>query len=108
MKKSIQRILALLGAVALIGLVFLTLFFAITGSPYFFASMFCMLALPVFIYGYIIVYRAMGGGKILTPIREIRNNYKHSSKTDKNLKISQKSKTKIIKKKREKLFKIIK
>ena len=56
--KLLQRILALLGAVALLGLSVLTFYCAITGSPYFMASLFCMIAIPIFIYGYLIVFRA--------------------------------------------------
>lgn len=57
--KMLQRVLALLGVVFLLGMVFLTLFFAITGSPYFMASLVCMLLLPIFIYGYMILYKAI-------------------------------------------------
>ncbi len=59
MKKNLQRILAILCIVLLLGLIALTLFFAITGSPYFLASMVSMIILPILMYGYVIVYRAI-------------------------------------------------
>lgn len=59
--KSLKRILALLGVFFLLGLVVLTLIFAFTGSPYFMASLCCMIGLPVVIYGYMIIFRAFSG-----------------------------------------------
>lgn len=45
----------------LVGLVFLTLFFAITGSPYFMASLISMLFLPLLLYAYMYIYRLFKG-----------------------------------------------
>ncbi len=59
MKKTLKRILAVCGILLLLGLVGITLFFAVTGSPYFLASMVSMIILPVLAYGYMIVYRAI-------------------------------------------------
>ena len=39
--KKIKRILALLLVIFLIAMVFVTLYCAVTGSPYFMASLFC-------------------------------------------------------------------
>ena len=41
----------------LIAMIFVTLYCAITGSPYFMASLFTMLALPLLIYAYMFIYR---------------------------------------------------
>ena len=49
--KKIKRILALLLVI------FVTLYCAITGSPYFMASLFVMLGLPLLIYAYMFIYR---------------------------------------------------
>ena len=57
--RSIQRILAILGAAALFGLVVLTLVLAVTGSPYFMASFYAMIVVPVFIYGYMIILKIL-------------------------------------------------
>lgn len=57
--KLLQRILALLGVAALLGLVLLTLYLALTGSPYFMASLFAMIVIPVFIYGFMIILRIL-------------------------------------------------
>ena len=57
--KSIQRILAILGAAALFGLVILTMVLAVTGSPYFMASFYAIIVIPVFIYGYLIILRIL-------------------------------------------------
>ena len=45
--KKIKRILALLLVIFLIAMVFVTLYCAVTGSPYFMASLFVMLGLPL-------------------------------------------------------------
>ena len=55
--KKIKRAAAMILVILLIGLVFLTLYFAITGSLYFMASMFAMLALPLLFYAYLFIYR---------------------------------------------------
>lgn len=55
--KKIKRILALLLVIFLIAMVFVTLYCAVTGSPYFMASLFVMLGLPLLIYAYMFVYR---------------------------------------------------
>ena len=57
--RLLQRILAILGVAALLGLVFLTLYLAVTGSPYFMASLFAMIVIPVFIYGYMTILRIL-------------------------------------------------
>lgn len=57
--KKIKQILALLLVVFLIAMVFVTLYFAVTGSPYFMASLFTMLGLPLLIYAYMFIYRLM-------------------------------------------------
>ncbi|MBR5047444.1 MAG: hypothetical protein IKX76_04335 [Eubacterium sp.] len=59
MMRLLQRILAILGVAALLGLVFLTLYLAVTGSPYFMASLFAMIVIPVFIYGYMTILRIL-------------------------------------------------
>ncbi len=59
----LKRILALLGVAALLGMVLLTLFLAVTGSPYFMASFFAMIVIPVFIYGYMIILRILSRGQ---------------------------------------------
>ena len=48
--KKMKRIFALAGVILLIGLVILTLYFAVTGSRYFMASLFCMLMVPLMMY----------------------------------------------------------
>ena len=55
--KKVKRIAALLIVIFLIAMVFVTLYCAITGSPYFMASLFTMLALPLLIYAYMFIYR---------------------------------------------------
>lgn len=55
--KKVKRIAALLMVIFLIAMVFVTLYCAITGSPYFRASLFTMLALPLLIYAYMFIYR---------------------------------------------------
>ena len=63
--KNLKRILALLGVLLLLGLYAATFVFALMDSPaaggWFKASLFCTIAIPVLIYGYIIVYRALKG-----------------------------------------------
>ena len=55
--KKVKRIAALLMVIFLIAMVFVTLYCAITGNPYFMASLFTMLALPSLIYAYMFIYR---------------------------------------------------
>lgn len=55
--KKVKRIAALLIVIFLIAMVFVTLYCAITGSLYFMASLFTMLALPLLIYAYMFIYR---------------------------------------------------
>ena len=55
--KKVKSIAALLMVIFLIAMVFVTLYCAITGSPYFMASLFTMLALPLLIYAYMFIYR---------------------------------------------------
>ena len=57
----LKRILALLGVADLLGMVLLTLFLAVTGSPYFMASLFATLGLPLLIYVYLFIYRLLKG-----------------------------------------------
>lgn len=59
--KKMKRIFAMVGVILMIGLVFLTLFLAITGSRYFMASLFCMLMVPLMMYVYMFVYRMVNG-----------------------------------------------
>lgn len=61
--RLLQRILALLGVAALLGLVFLTLYLALTGSPYFMASLFAMIVVPIFLYGYMIILRILSSNQ---------------------------------------------
>ena len=61
--RLLQRILAILGVAALLGLVFLTLYLAVTGSPYFMASLFAMIVVPVFIYGYMTILRILSSNQ---------------------------------------------
>ncbi|MCD8018159.1 MAG: hypothetical protein LUF92_00835 [Clostridiales bacterium] len=60
---KLKRIAALLLVMLLIGLVILTLYFAITGSPYFMASLVAMLVVPVLLYAYMFIYRLLKGGE---------------------------------------------
>lgn len=55
--KKIKRIVALLLVIFLVAMVFVTLYCAVTGSPYFMASLFTMLGLPLLIYAYMFIYR---------------------------------------------------
>lgn len=59
MKNNLKRISALLMVLLLIGLVFLTLYLAVTGNPYFMASMVSMFMVPILIYCYMFIYRLM-------------------------------------------------
>ena len=59
--KKMKRIFALAGVILLIGLVILTLYFAVTGSRYFMSSLFCMLMVPLMMYVYMFVYRMVKG-----------------------------------------------
>ncbi|MGN1164840.1 MAG: hypothetical protein ACI4S2_00245 [Lachnospiraceae bacterium] len=64
MKKS-KRILALIGAILLIGMYACTLIFALIGSEnatsLLMASIACTIIVPVFIYAYMLVYRVLKG-----------------------------------------------
>ena len=59
MQTKLKRAAALALVIIMLGLVVLTLFFAVTGSRYFMASMVSMLVLPVLVYAYMLVYRIM-------------------------------------------------
>ena len=61
--RLLWRILSILGVAALLGLVFLTLYLALTGSPYFMASLFAMIVVPVFIYGYMTILRILSSNQ---------------------------------------------
>ena len=59
--KRMKQILALTGVIIILGLVFLTIYFAVTGSRYFMASLFCMFMVPLMLYVYLFVYRMVHG-----------------------------------------------
>ena len=59
--KKFQRLLALAGVVILVAMSIITLILAITGSPYFTASMYATLTLPLLIYAYLFIYRLIRG-----------------------------------------------
>lgn len=61
--KKVKQISALLLVCIIIGLVFLTMYFAFTGSPYFMASLFTMIGFPIMVYVYLWIYRLMKGDK---------------------------------------------
>ncbi len=61
--KRFQRILAMTGVVLIVFLVFLTLYFAVTGSPYFMASVGAMFGVPILLYTYFFIYRIFGNGR---------------------------------------------
>lgn len=60
MKKG-KRVLAMIGVILLVGLYLLTIIAALTASPnsygFFMASIFCTIAIPILIYGYMLIYR---------------------------------------------------
>ena len=55
--RNVKRILALLLAVFLLAMVFVTLYLAVTGSRYFMASLFVTLGFPLLLYAYLFIYR---------------------------------------------------
>lgn len=57
--KKIKQATAILLVVIIIALVFLTLFLAFTGSPYFMASLFTMIGFPILLYVYLWIYKLM-------------------------------------------------
>ena len=59
--KRFQQLLALAGVVIVVGMILVTLFFAVTGSPWFMASMLLTLTLPLLIYAYLFIYRLVKG-----------------------------------------------
>lgn len=59
MIKWIKRIFAILLVAVMIGLVFLTIFLAVTGSEYFMASLYTMIAFPLLIYAFMYIYRLL-------------------------------------------------
>ena len=61
MKDKLKRTGALLLVIVMLALVGLTLYFAVTGSPYFMASMTAMFTLPLLVYSYMFIYRLMKG-----------------------------------------------
>ena len=75
--KKIKRILALLLVIFLIAMVFVTLYCAVTGSPYFMASLFVMLGLPLLIYAYMFIYRIikMKNKKMNDIFKNLLDNY---------------------------------
>ncbi len=56
---KLKRIAALLLVIILVGLVFLTLYFAVTGSRFFMASLMTTLLLPILLYAYMFIYRLL-------------------------------------------------
>ena len=59
--RNLKRILALLLAVFLLAMVFVTLYLAVTGSRYFMASLFVTLGFPLLLYAYLFIYRLIKG-----------------------------------------------
>ena len=59
--RNVKRILALLLAVFLLAMVFVTLYLAVTGSRYFMASLFVTLGFPLLLYAYLFIYRLIKG-----------------------------------------------
>lgn len=59
MKNTLKRIAALALVVIMLGLIVFTLYCAVTGSPYFMASMVSMFMLPILVYAYMFIYRLM-------------------------------------------------
>lgn len=59
--RNVKRILALLLAVFLLAMVFVTLYLAVTGSRYFMASLFVTLGFPMLLYAYLFIYRLIKG-----------------------------------------------
>ena len=59
--KKMKQILAFTGVILIVGLVFLTLYFAFTGNRFFMASLFCMFMIPLMLYVYMFVYRMVNG-----------------------------------------------
>ena len=53
MKENIKRILALALVIFLVAMVFVTLYLAVTGSPYFMGSLYVTLGLPLLIYAFL-------------------------------------------------------
>lgn len=56
---KLKRIAALILVVVLAGMVFLTLYCAVTGSRFFMASLVVTLVLPVLLYAYMLIYRLL-------------------------------------------------
>ena len=61
MKENIKRILALALVILLVAMVFVTLYLAVTGSPYFMGSLYVTLGLPLLIYAFLFIYRIFKG-----------------------------------------------
>ena len=59
--RNVKRILALLLAVFLLAMVFVTLYLAVTGSRYFMASLFVTLGFPLLLYAYLFISRLIKG-----------------------------------------------
>ena len=72
--RRLKRIAALLLVIILVGLVFLTLYCAVTGSRYFMASPMTTLLLPVLLYAYMFLFR------LLTKTREENGQKKSEQK----------------------------
>lgn len=73
---KLKRIVALIGVVILFALYLITLVAAITAKPYanrlFVASVFCSLAVPVLIYGILLVSKVFGKKEGEMSLREFR------------------------------------
>ncbi len=65
--KKLQRILAIIGVVLLVGMYLITLVFALMDSPMasrlLMASIACTVVIPVLLYAFQLVYRVLGRGR---------------------------------------------
>lgn len=61
--KKIKQLFAFIAVIIIIGLVFLTLYCAVTGSPYFMASLIAMFFVPILLYSYMFIYRLLKGNE---------------------------------------------
>lgn len=57
--RTMKRILALVLAVFLLVMVFVTLYLAVTGSRYFMVSLYVTLGFPLLLYAYLFIYRLL-------------------------------------------------
>ena len=54
-----KRIVALIGVIALVACVFLTLYFALIGSKYFMGMLFLTIMLPILLWVYLYIYKLL-------------------------------------------------